>query len=121
MWSYRTSTTRSGRSGVNTRLLAAFHRDLSEPRHSCAACDQSQGCPANVVTSGCSSANSRRRSASGNAPTMPTEASPPSAPYRPSSSEPIASGPLACSRYPATTQSTVRWCLVLNMTRLSGS
>ncbi len=44
----------------------------------------------------------------------------PSSSYSPSSSEPIASGPLLCTRYPATTQSAVRSCLILNITRLSG-
>src|SRR5205085_554053 len=69
---------------------------------------------------GCNSARRLRRSLIGNAPTMPTEASEPSSAYRPSSNDPIASGPLLCSRYPATTQSAVRSCLILNMTRLSG-
>src|SRR6266568_1343927 len=50
----------------------------------------------------------------------PTLASLPSSLYRPSSSDPTASAPLLCTRYPATTQSAVRSCLILNMVRLSG-
>ncbi|CAM5447548.1 hypothetical protein SCYAM73S_08267 [Streptomyces cyaneofuscatus] len=39
--------------------------------------------------------------------------------YRPSRSEPT-TGPLLCSRYPATTTSAVRSCLILYITRVSG-
>ena len=41
--------------------------------------------------------------------------------YRPSSSEPImVPGPFLCQRKPATTQSAVRWCLILTIARLPG-
>src|SRR5665648_728989 len=64
MWSYRTSTTRSGRSGTNPRSLPAFHRlaaasvGVRVPPDGAAAV---QGWSAESVTSGCSAANSSRR------------------------------------------------------------
>ena len=78
MWSYRTSSTRSGRSGTNDRSLPTFHRLYSELRGvrvpgSCFA--QFHGCPSKLVTSGCSSPNSSRRRAMGKAPTTPMLAS----------------------------------------------
>ena len=123
MWSYRTSSTRSGRSGTNDRSLPTFQRlywELRGVRVPASSCAQFHGCPSNVVTSGSSSALSSRRTAIGSAPTTPTLASSPESRYRPSSSDPMASSPVLCGRYPATTQSAVRSCLTLNITRLSG-
>jgi hypothetical protein len=101
MWSYRTSTTRSGRSGTNDRSLPTFHRLYSElrgVRTPSGGFAQFHGWLSNVVTSGSSSARRERRVAIGNAPMTPMLASPPSSRYRPSSSEPIASSPVLCGR-----------------------
>lgn len=57
MWSYRTSTTRSGLSGTKLGSLPALHRlaaDLRGVRAIASASSQSQGWPSKVVTSGCS-------------------------------------------------------------------
>ena len=80
MWSYRTSTTRSGRSGTNERSFFGFQRlpsALRGVRASAISASQSQGCPSNVVTHGCSSARSARRRSIGKAPITPTLASTP--------------------------------------------
>ena len=102
MWSYRTSSTRSGRSGTNDRSLPTFHRLYWELRgvRVPASSDlaQFQGCPSNVVNSGSSSARRARRVAIGSAPTTPTLASSPESRYRPSSSDPTASSPVLCGR-----------------------
>ena len=101
MWSYLTSTTRSGRSGTNDRSFCAFHRLCSASRgvrvpSSCAA--QAHGWPSKEVTSGWSSAKSSRRFAIGKAPMTPMLCSDPSSVCSPSSSEPTASGPDLCTR-----------------------
>src|SRR5262249_50646959 len=109
--------------GTNERSLPAFQRLISFLRgvRSPSICfAQSHGWPSNVVTSDCSSVNNFLRVAIGKAPTTPTEASEPRSSNSPSSSEPIASGPDLCTRYPASTQSAVRSCLILLITRLSG-
>ena len=100
MWSYRTSSTRSGRSGTNDRSLPTFHRLYWELRgvRVSASLAQFHGCPSNVVTSGSSSARSDRRTDIGSAPTTPTLASSPESRYSPSSSEPTASSPVLCGR-----------------------
>ena len=86
---------------MNDRSLFAFHRLAMAARGVrwpdwCSA--QFHGCRSNVVTSGCSSANSSMRFAIGNAPITPTLASFPSPEYRPSSSDPMRSSPLLCTR-----------------------
>ena len=86
---------------MNDRSLLAFHRlAIAACGVRCPACcaPQSHGCPSNPVTSGCSSAKSEIRCSIGNAPTTPTLASLPSPAYSPSSSEPMRSGPLLCTR-----------------------
>ncbi len=123
MWSYFTSTTRSGRSGVNDRSLPAFQREPAASvgvrvPASCAAA--AHGWVSGSVTRGWSSANSSRRTAIGKLEVTPTEASRPASSYRPSSRDPIAASSVLCVRYPATTQSAVRSCLILDITRLSG-
>ena len=63
------------------------------------SCDaQSHGCPSKLVTSGCSSANSSTRWDIGNAPTDADAGQATVAAYSPSSSEPMRSGPLLCTR-----------------------
>ena len=78
MWSYATSSTRSGRSGVNDRSLPALQRDtapgirspagFSQPAHGCAS---ASGVPGST-TSGASSATSAARRAAGNDAATPT-------------------------------------------------
>ena len=97
MWSYFTSTTRSGRSGVKDRSLPAFHREVAPlvgVRLPISWAAHAHGWWSKSVTSGCSSSNSSLRRAMGNAPITPTLCSDPSSVCSPSSSEPIASSPL---------------------------
>ncbi len=64
---------------------------------------------------------SSRRRASLNELVTPTLWSVPPSSYRPSRSDPtIVPGPFLCHRKPATTQSAVRWCLTLIISRLPG-
>jgi hypothetical protein len=70
--------------------------------------------------SGASSSARMRRVASVNDEVTPTCCSTPPSSYRPSSSEPTASCVSLYQRKPATTQSAVRACLILNMVRLPG-
>lgn len=123
MWSYATSTTRSGRSGTQDRSFLPDQR-LGAPgsrADSCAAssAQAAHGCPrASSMRSGSSSATSSARRFIVKAALTPTCWSSPRSSYRPSSSEPT-TGPLLWKRYPATTTSAVRSCLILYMARSS--
>lgn len=123
MWSYATSATRSGRSGTHDRSFLPVQR-LGAPGSLADACAASSAQAAHgwsdtsSIRSGFSSSTSSARRFIVNAADTPTCWRAPCASYRPSSSEPT-TGPLLCSRYPATTTSAVRSCLILNMARSS--
>ena len=71
--------------------------------------------------SGASSAASASRLSQVNDDVTPTWWSVPSSSNSPSSSDPMCvPGPFLCQRNPATTQSAVRWCLILSIARLPG-
>ena len=71
--------------------------------------------------SGASSSASAARRSQVNDDVTPTWWSVPSSSNSPSSSDPMCvPGPFLCQRNPATTQSAVRWCLILSIARLPG-